>query len=61
MRGPHAHLDLCQEWQTCVHRLVALAADEKSLAAGISQEGLVATVVATTIGLAVLSRADRGG
>jgi AcrR family transcriptional regulator len=53
-----AHLDLRQEWHTCVHRLVARAAQEKSLAAGVSTEGLVATVVATTVGLEVLSRAD---
>lgn len=58
--GPRTHLDLRQEWHTCVHRLVARAAEEKSLAAGVSQEGLVATVVATTIGLEVLSRASRG-
>ncbi|MFI9583688.1 ScbR family autoregulator-binding transcription factor [Streptomyces sp. NPDC052236] len=58
--GPRTHFDLRQEWHTCVHGLVARAAQEKSLAAGVSQEGLVATVVATTVGLEVLSRANRG-
>ncbi|WP_306338658.1 ScbR family autoregulator-binding transcription factor [Streptomyces sp. KL118A] len=58
--GPRTPLDLRQEWQACVHRLVARAADERALAAGVSPEGLVATVVATTVGLEVLSRANRG-
>ncbi|MGW7081761.1 ScbR family autoregulator-binding transcription factor [Streptomyces sp. NPDC054871] len=57
--GQRTRVDLCQEWHAHVHRFVARAADEKSLAPGVSQEGVVNAVVATTVGLAVLSRADR--
>ncbi|QES39692.1 TetR family transcriptional regulator [Streptomyces venezuelae] len=58
--GPRTPLDLRQEWQACVRRLVTRAADERALAAGVCPDGLVATVVATTVGLEVLSRANRG-
>ncbi|MGW0792268.1 ScbR family autoregulator-binding transcription factor [Streptomyces sp. NPDC002911] len=57
--GQRARVDLCQEWQTHVHGFVARAADEKSLAPGVSQEAVVNAVVAATVGLAVLSRSDR--
>ncbi|MEV0530036.1 ScbR family autoregulator-binding transcription factor [Streptomyces sp. NPDC050439] len=57
--GERARRDLCQEWRTYVHGFVARAADEESLAPGVSQEGVVNAVVATTVGLAVLSRADK--
>jgi AcrR family transcriptional regulator len=57
--GQRARVDLCQEWQTYVHGFVARAAAEKSLAPGVSQEGVVNAVVATTVGLAVLSRTGK--
>lgn len=57
--GQRARVDLCQEWQTYVHGFVARAADEKSLAPGVSQNGVVNVVVATTVGLAMLSRTDK--
>lgn len=57
--GRRPRVDLCQEWQACVHGFVARAADDKSLAPGVSQEGVVTAVVATTVGLAVLSRTDK--
>ncbi|MFI1831571.1 ScbR family autoregulator-binding transcription factor [Streptomyces sp. NPDC020412] len=57
--GQRTRVDLCQEWQTYVHGLVARAADEKALAPGVSQNGVVNVVVATTVGLAVLSRSDK--
>ncbi|MFD8571749.1 ScbR family autoregulator-binding transcription factor [Streptomyces sp. NPDC059639] len=58
--GERACIDLCQEWQTHVHGFVARAANEGSLAPEVSQEGLVNAVVAATVGLAVLSRSDKG-
>ncbi|WAL93150.1 ScbR family autoregulator-binding transcription factor [Streptomyces sp. Je 1-369] len=58
--GPRTPLDLRQQWQTRVQQLVTRAADEHALATGVSPEGLVATIVATTVGLEVLSRANRG-
>ncbi|MEU5902654.1 MULTISPECIES: ScbR family autoregulator-binding transcription factor [Streptomyces] len=57
--GPRTPLDLRQEWHTCVHQLTTRAADEHALAPGISPDSLAATIVATTTGLEVLSRANR--
>ncbi|MEU3751082.1 MULTISPECIES: ScbR family autoregulator-binding transcription factor [Streptomyces] len=57
--GLHTDLSLRRQWQRCVQRLVAQAAREKVLAAGVSQERFVATVVAATTGFEVLSRSDR--
>ncbi|CAM5610542.1 ScbR family autoregulator-binding transcription factor [Streptomyces narbonensis] len=57
--GLHTELSLRRQWQRCVQRLVAQAAREKVLAAGVSQERFVATVVAATTGFEVLSRSDR--
>ncbi|MDX3646214.1 ScbR family autoregulator-binding transcription factor [Streptomyces sp. MB09-02B] len=56
---PHSGLSLHRQWQRCVQALVAQAAHEKALAAGVSREQLVATVVAATTGFEVLNRGDR--
>ncbi|MCX5203253.1 ScbR family autoregulator-binding transcription factor [Streptomyces sp. NBC_00237] len=52
-------VSLRRQWQRCVQRLVAQAARENALAAGVAQERLVAIVMATTTGLEVLNRDDR--
>ncbi|GAA3996693.1 ScbR family autoregulator-binding transcription factor [Streptomyces marokkonensis] len=57
--GARVRTDLCQQWRTYVHGLVLRAAEEKTLAPGVSQEGVVNTVVGATVGFVVLSRADK--
>ncbi|MEU5979082.1 ScbR family autoregulator-binding transcription factor [Streptomyces sp. NPDC047315] len=58
-RSPHgAGLDLCQEWQSCVERLVAEAAEEGLLADGVTEEDMVATVVGATTGFESLARTE---
>ncbi|MGW0792276.1 ScbR family autoregulator-binding transcription factor [Streptomyces sp. NPDC002911] len=52
--GPNIH----REWQDCVRQLLSRAADEGSLAPGISQQDLTVALVAATTGLEVLSRQD---
>ncbi|MDI3389868.1 ScbR family autoregulator-binding transcription factor [Streptomyces sp. B-S-A8] len=56
--GQRGRADLCRNWQTYVHGLVARAVDEKSLAPGVAPEGVVNAVVTTTVGLVVLSRSE---
>ncbi|MFD6620079.1 ScbR family autoregulator-binding transcription factor, partial [Streptomyces albidoflavus] len=56
--GTRVRTDLCLEWRSYVHGLVARAADEEALAPDVSQEGAVKAVVAATVGFVVLGRAD---
>lgn len=55
----HSSCTLQEEWQNCVHQLVTRAEEEEALAPDVSPEGLVSAVVAATVGVVALSRADR--